>query len=145
MFGWLAHDAHVRITGSYYARLRGAFVTGSRSHSGMVRDDPSGSIRSSLQAHIDVARGLREDAELVDDYEGFIEWRDLLAHWRSSCGALLLRDFEREAVLEFFRGVRIRDTHEDRWRRGIHAGMRELMNMIELLCALQSTLMARGA
>lgn len=111
----------------------------------MVRDDPAGRIRSSLQVHIDGARRLWESGEIVEHYWAFVEWRERLARWRSRCGALLIDDFEREAVLEFFGGLQLRDAPEANWHRVMRRDLRALSDMIELLVALQSTLLGRGA
>lgn len=106
----------------------------------MIRDDPTGSLRASLQDHLDAAEALRARAHSVCDHCGFLDWRAQVADWRAHCAELLRSEFEREAFEEFRRGMLMRDLPPEQWRDGLRADTRGLGNMIELLTSLRNTL-----
>jgi hypothetical protein len=106
----------------------------------MIRDDPTGSLRASLQGHLDAADALRARAHGVFDHCGFLAWRAQVADWRAQCAGLLRGEFEQEAFEEFRRGMLMREVPQERWRDGLRVDMRGLGNMIELLASLRNTL-----
>lgn len=112
---------------------------------GLVRDDRAGTLAAGLAGAIDAAHQLLLGAEALTDDIGFEAWREWFSAWRTCCGEMLRRCFEREAAAEFYGGTQIPDMTEERWREGRRAAVKAVEDMIELLATLRQTLAGRGA
>jgi hypothetical protein len=110
----------------------------------MVRDDKTGTLRTSLQAHINTSHRLLGDAEDIYEPDQLTGWRERLTAWRTAAAVTLEAGFEQEAVLEFLRATAETETVPAGWQNTLSADTRRLRNALELLVALQATLIGHG-
>jgi hypothetical protein len=110
-----------------------------------IRVDPTGSVSTTLDRHVDVARRLHSGGALISNRSELALWRRAFSRWRDACAVTLGQEFEQEAAREFLSASTLAGLTAEGWRRTLQDDVLRLSNAIELLIALSSSLGSRGA